>query len=292
MEARPRRLRHTTRCAGQGEGEGEARRGEGQGGAGLRERKSPWAGGRGARGWSGRAAGEPAWASGRAALSLVGGMGSGRGDAAGGGGGADVPKQGSEGTGGVVSQPRRERLEFGATDLPLPPSLLLQGAPTPSERPSIGPVGESPLLARLQAFLPEMERQNAQLEAAIAAHPEGNAAFDIENLGGKAAQGTGGTGIRVTCGSEGEGSSDDGSDSDSDEDDEPEHIEMDIQPGVLELRSAAALAAAERAMAAGGGAVVDAEDDSDSSDDEGGGGGGSESDTKGASKRNAGITEL
>ena len=222
----------------------------------------------------------------------VGGMGSGRGDDAGGGGGGDVPKQGSEGTGGVVSQPRRERLEFGATDLPLPPSLLLQGAPTPSERPSIGPVGESPLLARLQAFLPEMERQNAQLEAAIAAHPEGNAAFDIENLGGKAAQGTGGTGIRVTCGSEGEGSSDDGSDSDSDEDDEPEHIEMDIQPGVLELRSAAALAAAERAMAAGGGAVVDAEDDSDSSDDEGGGGGGSESDTKGASKRNAGITEL
>ena len=56
--------------------------------------------------------------------------------------------------------------------------------------------------------------------------------------------------------------------------------------------SSATWPSSERAMAAGGGAVVDAEDDSDSSDDEGGGGGGSESDTKGASKRNAGITEL
>ena len=83
------------------------------------------------------------------------------------GGGGSEGARGEGGAGGVAT--RRERLEFAPEAAALPPSLLLSGgarggAEAPAARPAIGAVGASPLLARLQAFLPEMERKNAELE--------------------------------------------------------------------------------------------------------------------------------
>ena len=131
------------------------------------------------------------------------------------------------------------------------------------------------------------------MKAAIAAAPGGAAEFDIENLGSPVAHVAPGAGER---GAPAGGASGSSSDDDSDSEGElPAHVAMDLQAGVLELRTREALEAAEKAIAAGGGAVVDRDrsdasdsSDSDASDAEGGGSGGD----KRQSKRNPGIVEL
>ncbi|KAG1674280.1 hypothetical protein FOA52_013469 [Chlamydomonas sp. UWO 241] len=121
-------------------------------------------------------------------------------------------------------------------------------APTPA-RPDIAPVPKSSLLSRLNAFLPQIQTANADLQEQLKVRPAAD--FDVEGVPDDQESGY----IEM-------------------EGKEGGYIEMDLACGLIDLKDGSALSAAESALA--GGPDLDAAlaaaaghdgDDSDDSDD-------------------------
>lgn len=130
-------------------------------------------------------------------------------------------------------------VEHAADDAPpVPPSLLLgkkQQSPSTAgaRKPDFAPPPPpSALLSKLQAFLPQMQAANRDLEEAMRGRPPEE--FDIENVGS---------------------------------DDDERRVEMDVGLGVVDLKTDEALAEAKQLA---GDAVVDANDDADEGQGTGG----------------------
>ena len=138
----------------------------------------------------------------------------------------------------------REKLEIRSTLRAAERSVLTALRPTP---PSISATPPSSLLSRLQAFLPVMEAANQDLARADPT------SLDIEHQ----------SPARDT---------DEDRDENRDDDLDTRHIELDLQCGVLDLHTEAAVRAAENALSHGQGTVVverfDGDGDGDTSSDE------------------------